>query len=268
MMIKVLVFIFCSIVLIGTEAKAQLFLEQGKLSLAVSDAERSNGSVTLHNTSSDPVEVKVYWEDFEYKSPYDGTKNFSPAGTGRNSASKWVAFTPQVFTIPAFGRQKIDYTLTVPDTITEGHYGVLFFESNGAPMAGDKGVTLVTRVGCLFFIEPKQKNKKSDIQDIKSDKKGFTVNFVNQGNIVLIPKTTYYVMEDEGLVVSRGETEKLYVPPGVSASLEIPLKSPLKEGRYTLVINSDLEEGDVVIKEVELAVDAGGQVTISNPNTP
>ena len=54
----------------------------------------------------------------------------------------------------------------------------------------------------------------------------------------------------------------MYVPPGVSASLEVPLKKKLSPGQYTLVVNSDLEDGDVVLKEIGLAVDASGQVTI------
>jgi hypothetical protein len=40
------------------------------------------------------------------------------------------------------------------------------------------------------------------------------------------------------------------------------LKKKLDPGSYTLVVNSDLEEGDVVVKEIGLAVDAAGQLTI------
>ena len=146
----------------------------------------------------------------------------------------------------------------------EGHYGVLFFERSSDPLSSDRGVTLVTRVGCLFFIEPKDKNKKAVLQDIGLKSNSLTVSFVNQGNVVLIPHTTYYIMEGNGLVLLRGEANKLYVPPGASASLGISLKKQLKSGHYTLVVNSDLEEGDVVVKEIGLAVDAAGQLTIAN----
>ena len=164
--------------------------------------------------------------------------------------------------MPAFAVQKIDYTVTVPSQIKEGHYGVLFFEKSSDPLNNGEGVTLVTRVGCLFFIEPKVKNKNANLENIGLKANIITASFVNQGNVILIPRTTYYVMQEGGLVLFRGETKKVYVPPGVSASLEVPLKKKLSPGQYTLVVNSDLEDGDVVLKEIGLAVDASGQVTI------
>ena len=251
--------------MLNTQAHAQLFLEQAKVSLDVYGGEHRNGSLILHNTSSTPVYIKVYWEDFEYKPPYDGSKAFLPAGTAPGSASQWVTFLPQTFSIPAFGQQNIDYTVTVPSQIKEGQYGVLFFERNiNSPIGQGDEVTLVTRIGSLFFIEPKDKNKKAALQDIGLKANSITASFVNQGNVTLIPRTTYYIMQEGGLVLLRGESKKLYVPPGATGTLEIPLKKKLDPGQYTLVVNSDLEEGDVVVKEIALAVDAAGQLTIRN----
>ena len=264
MIVKIIFLVFSLVGLINTEARAQLFLEQGKLNLSVSGGEHTNGALMIHNTSSEQINIKVYWEDFEYKSPYDGTKEFLPAGTAPTSVSQWVTFSPQTFTLPAFGQQKIDYSVSVPDTIKEGHYGVLFFEKSSEATLGNSGVNLVTRVGCLFFVEPKDKNKNAVLQNValKGDK--VTVDFVNQGNIILIPHSTFYMMQDGGLVLLRGDAKKAYVPPGASATVEVPLKDKLKPGKYTLVVNSDLEEGDVVVKEIGLEVDASGQLTTVN----
>jgi hypothetical protein len=102
------------------------------------------------------------------------------------------------------------------------------------------------------------------LQDIRLNARTITASFTNQGNVILIPRTTYYVMQEGGLVLNRGESKKLYVPPGTSAALEIPLKQKLSPGQYTLVVNSDLEEGDVVVKEIGLVADASGQLTIEN----
>ncbi len=265
MIVRIIFLVFCTVGILTGEAKAQLFLENGKVSLAVSGGDHLNGSLLIHNTSSQPENIKVYWEDFEYKSPYDGSKTFLPAGTAPGSASQWVSFSPQTFSIPAFGQQNIDYTVSVPSQIQEGHYGVLFFEkSSESPIGGGDEITLVTRVGCLFFIEPSNKNKKAVLQDIGLKANNITASFVNQGNVILIPRTTYYMMQEGGLVLNRGEIKKLYVPPGASAPLEIPLKKQVNPGHYTLVVNSDLEEGDVVVKEIGLVVDASGQITVEN----
>jgi len=262
LILKIMFMALSAVGLLTAEAHAQLFLEQGKITVSVSPGDHTNGTLLIHNTSSDVANIKVYWEDFEYKAPYDGSKDFLPAGTAPASASQWVAFSPQTFTLPAFGRQKIEYTISVPSTIQEGHYGVLFFERSSDPLSSDAGLSLVTRVGCLFFIEPKNKSKKADLQNIAVKGNGITANFLNQANVILIPRTTYYIMQDDGLVTLRGEAKKLYVPIGATAPLEIPLKKELKPGHYTLVVNSDLEEGDVVVKEIDLAVDAAGQLTI------
>jgi len=247
--------IFCVLSAVGlltAEAHAQLFLENGKVVLSI------------QNTSNEPADVKVYWEDFQYKSPYDGTKDFLPAGTAPSSASQWVTFTPQEFTLPAFGKQRIDYTIAVPSTIQEGHYGVLFFEKSSTLLKNGEGVSLVTRVGCLFFIEPKDKVKKAVLQDIAIKTDSITANFVNQGNVILIPHTTYYLMQNGGLVLLRGDNKNAYVPPGATASIEVPLKKKLSQGQYTMVVNADLDDGDVVVKEIGLSVDASGQVSIAN----
>ena len=264
MIVRIIFSVLCTVGILTGEARAQLFLENAKVSLAVSGGERINGSLLIHNTSSVSANIKVYWEDFEYKSPYDGTKNFLPAGTAPRSASQWVVFSPQVFTLPAFGQQSVDYTVSVPSQIQEGHYGVLFFERSADTSGGDHEISIVTRVGSLFFIEPSNKNKKAVIQGLGLKGNSLTASFVNQGNVVLIPHTTYYIMQEGGLVLNRGESKKLYVPPGASAPLEIPLKKKLNAGHYTLVVNSDLEEGDVVVKEIGLAVDDSGQLTIES----
>jgi hypothetical protein len=117
MVVRIIFLLFGVMGILTGAARAQLFLEDGKVVLAVSGGDHLTGSLLIHNTSADPAEIKVYWEDFEYRPPYDGTKNFLPAGTAPASASQWVSFSPQVFTMPGFGQQKIDYAVTVPSVI-------------------------------------------------------------------------------------------------------------------------------------------------------
>ncbi len=265
MAVKIVFTAICMLGLLSGEARAQLFLENAKVVLAVSGGEHLNGTMIIHNTSSEQGTIKVYWEDFEYKAPYDGAKNFLPAGTGPGSASQWVSFSPQVFTLPAMGQQTVAYTVSVPASVQGGHYGVLFFErSSDALKYGKEDVTIVTRVGCLFFIESKDKNKKAALQNITLKTENVSADFINQGDVVLIPRTTFYIMQDDGMVMSRGEINNLYVPPGASAPFEIPLKQKLKAGKYTLVVNCDLGDGDVVVKEIGMAVDAASQLSIES----
>lgn len=253
----------CLFALAGT-ASAQFFLEEGKVVLAVSAGDRINKSLTVHNTTGESVQVKVYWEDFEYQAPYDGNKVFLPAGMGAASASQWFNFSPREFTLPAFGKQVIDYTVSAPQELQGGYYGVLFFEKSNDPLRDGTGVNIVTRVGCLFFFEARDKVKTAAIDGIKISANALSGNFINQGNVVLISKATYYVMDNEGMIADRGEAKALYVPPGATASWEIALPPGLNAGNYTLVLNADLGEGDVVVKEIELMSDGAGGITIGD----
>ncbi|MBF0511700.1 MAG: hypothetical protein HQL13_05145 [Candidatus Omnitrophica bacterium] len=261
---KIIVLVAAFLGTLTINASAQLFLEKGKESVTVSGGEHLNGSLILHNTATKEANIKVYWEDFTYKAPYDGTKEFLAAGTTPTTAASWVTFAPQTFSMPAKGQQTIDYTIAVPASIKEGHYGVLFFEQAPEAMSSEKGVSLIVRVGCLFFIEPNNKVKKALLQDVVLKQDRLSVNFVNQANVVLIPHTTYYIMEQGGVVVHRGDVKRLYVPPGATGSVVIPLTKKLTAGHYTMVINGDMEDGDIVVKEIGLAVDAAGQITIES----
>ena len=266
MMIKTAILVFCLGVMFCPQAFAQLFLEQGKLNLDVDPGERYSGSLIIHNNSTSEVSLKIYWEDFKYKAPYDGSKDFMPAGTLPGSARDWVVFSPQTFTIPPNSQQSVDYTVIVPSQIQEGHYGVLFFETSNPSAEAKEAVNIVERIGTLFFIEPKTKNKQALLQNPAIKGGSVVMDYVNQGNIIEIPHTTYYIMQDSGEVALRGEAKKLYVPPGASASLEIPVKKKLAAGHYTLMVNSDLEQGDVAVKEAALTVDDSGQMTVENTN--
>ncbi len=241
---------------------AQFFIEEGKVVLSVSGGERINKSVIINNTTANDLDVRVYWEDFQYEPPYDGSKKFFPAGTIEGSASSWIQYVPQEFRLPAFGKQKIDYTLSVPDDIQGGHYGVLFFERLGDAAEGRAAVKIVTRLGCLFFIEAKDKTKSAELQNIKFEGNDLTGSFANNSNVVLIPHTTYYIMDESGLVADRGEVAKLYVTPGAVAFWRVSLPKDLAAGRYTFFLNADLEDGDLVVKEITFQKDLSGGLVV------
>ena len=264
MIARVLLSVLMVCLFAGT-AKAQFVIENAKVVLAVSSGERVNDSVTIHNPGKEELTVRVYWEDFEYVSPYDGSKKFAPSGMLPGSEGTWVSFSPQEFKIPAFGKQKIDYTISVPDKIQGGHYGVLFFEKMDDSSLTSTGVKIIYRTGALFFIEAKDKVKKAEFQAIKVvEGQKLSANLVNQGDVVVVPHTTYYIMNAESYIVDRGDAGTLYVPAGAVAPIEAAVPVSLKPGTYTFVFNADLEEGDVAVNEVEFVKDASGDITIHN----
>ena len=92
----------------------------------------------------------------------------------------------------------------------QGHQGVLFFEQEEIKAQGSKGLNVLTRLGCLFFIEPNNKIKKAEIQNFRFFSNQLTAEFTNHGNVILIPDGTYYVINNDGMVFDRGQMEKIY----------------------------------------------------------
>ena len=242
-----------ALLLIGihSTAHAQVFLEDGKVKLSVSPGENIAGKLTLHNTSDENVNMKVYWEDFVYKPPYDGSKEFLPRGTGSYSAANWVNISTKMLMFGPFAKRTISYSINVPDDIRQGHYGVLFFENKENQIDSTRGINIVTRVGCLFFIEPKEKNKKVDLKGFEFTGKELTATFTNLGNVILIPDGTFYVIDQDGMVFDRGEISKIYLPPDKSADYGLTLNRDLDPGVYTLVMTVTLEDDDIFVKEID-----------------
>lgn len=232
-------------------ADAQVFVEDGKVSLSVSPGETVTGKLTLHNTSDKNVDMRVYWEDFEYKPPFDGSKDFLPKGSTDHSSADWVNFSTNTLMFGPFAKRTVSYSINVPDQFDKGHYGVLFFENESIEAQGHKGLSVVTRVGCLFFIEPAKKDKSITLNNFQFSKTAFTSSFTNLGNVILIPDGTFYIIDQGGSVFDRGAIEKIYLPPGESAPYSLEFNRDLDPGLYTIVMTIDLDDDNIAVREID-----------------
>ncbi|MCK5393036.1 MAG: hypothetical protein KAI91_01770, partial [Candidatus Omnitrophica bacterium] len=135
----------------------------------------------------------------------------------------------------------INYTVNAPRDISGGYYGVLFIET--IPQGNTQMLRIVTRTGCLFFIETMDSIKKGEICDIIAGENSINLNLKNSGNVVLIPEATYYIMSEEGMVVGRGKIEKCYLPSEKKFPFVIKLQDILS-GNYSIVLTYDLSDND------------------------
>lgn len=243
--------------LIGS-AQAQIFIEKGKVETTVEPGQTVMDSFTVNNTTDKPVKVKAYFEDFIYETPFDGKKKFLPAKTTEHSVSGWINYSPNSFTLAPYGRQKISYIIKVPEDAQGGYYGVLFFEEDSEIKPQKLGIRIVTRVGSLFFIETKNKSKQSLVENITVSGGEVQGAFRNAGDVIIIPNGTYFVMNEEGVALDRGEMNKLYLPPGEAGAFAFTIDQKLPSGKYTVIMTFDLQEGDVLVREVELEKSSAG----------
>lgn len=241
---------------------AQILVEEGKVSLTVKPGETITDEINIHNTSATPFTVRLYWEDFTYEPPYTGAKSFSPPGTTERSAAKFVQFTPTTANLEAFGKQKIRYSINVPQDAEGGYYGVLFVEKGGGTIEGRAGVEVIARVGSIFFIETESSSRASEWKDVRVEAGALKGSVVNQGNVILTPKGTYYILNSEGLVEARDRLETLYLPPGAEGEFVIALPNNVAAGAYELILTYDMDGGTSRVLEATLDVSPSGAFTL------
>lgn len=256
---------FILISLFSSTGYAQVMIEQGKIVIKANPAESVVNTITVHNTSKEAaIHLRAYWEDFVYIAPFDeGKKDFTAAGTGPYSASRFVNFSPQEFTIKPGGTQKVSYAIQMPEDAKGGYYGTLFLEESGEKATSKIGVSIVTRIGSLFFIESTDSKKTGLIDNHQVAGNQITADFTNTGNVIMIPDSTYYVLDKDGMVADRGDIKKFYLPPDKKFSYKIDLNKDLSAGAYTLISTFDLGDGENLTDELDFVKNVDATIAIT-----
>lgn len=231
-----------------------LRIDKSKIKLVVQEGQSVSGFLTVTNLANKKIKVKVYLQDFEYVYPFDGSKKFYPLNTTPYSLDDWIKFSPSEFSLPPNSQQKVSYILRVPSKMDTGHYGVMFFETElgqGRDAQG-RAVTLLGRIGVLFFIEPQQRLKKARVENIFVQGNAIKGDFLNKGNVALIAKGYFSVIDKKGLVVERGKTNDIYIFPQAKAEFTAPISEDLTPAKYDVIFTFDLEDGDTLVKEITI----------------
>ncbi len=261
-----------------SEALEVAQVEPAKVRLSILPGASRTGTVKIYNLSGDPKNIKAYLEDWVYLPPCDGTKDFKPSGTTALSAARWITFFPSEFIVPAYGKQIVNYTVSVPQDKRGGHYAVLFFENYmGDPKKAKEGVNinLAVRIATLFYIESadtvKRQIKIDKLKIIKEEEKRLKISawLQNIGNVDVSLKGNFFIIDSKGMVYARGDFNDLYTFPGDAAELLSYWKDAIPKGKYDLVITLDiskpLEESGLgkvpaITKEASLEIGEKGEI--------
>ncbi|RJO63867.1 MAG: hypothetical protein C4540_05975 [Candidatus Omnitrophota bacterium] len=261
--------IICVFITDRAEA-AMLRIDKPKVRLSIAPGNTRTGSINVENVSDAPVEVKAYLEDWFYLPPFDGTKEFKPARSLALSCANWITFVPAEFTVPPYGRQSVNFTVTVPKDAKGGHYAVMFFESPMGKQKQTEGVVVnvVGRIGALFYIEPEGAiNKLCVLSNLAIGRPttdsplGISADFLNEGDVDITAKATYYIMDAQGIVYARGEFNDLFTLPGDKGRFSSEWKENIPQGKYDIVLTLELGERDSLVREALLTVDANGEIS-------
>lgn len=252
-------------------------IDQTKVRLSILPGQTKAGIINVENSSAEPKTVRIYLEDWYYSFPYDGSKEFKPFNTTKLSCGEWISFSPAELFLPPYAKQKINYTVKVPQGVEGGHYAVLFFESIlGQPSAEGVGVSVAVRVASLFYIEAEGTLKKDvALEKFSVERKSkvtpLKIDFElrNNGNVDITAGGNYNIMDKNGMVYARGDFNTVYTFPGDSARLSATWSLPISRGIYDLILTLNLgkaqEEaglgrGPILVKETSIEVGENGEV--------
>lgn len=256
------------------------FMNQSKIRLMIPAGERYFGELVLENPSDKPKKVRLYLEDWRYLPDATGAKEFLPAGSTFFSACPWIEFSPSEVVIPAFGKQRINYTVFVPAEASGVKFASLFFETVVKQDTALKeelslGLEVNIRVATLFYVEVKGTVKRSarisSFEVVSLGKEGLEIklDFENTGNSDITTEGSFYLMNKKGQVFARGSFNSLYTFPGGKGVLKGIWKEIVPPGEYDLVINIDLGKalqelglgsGPLFIKEASVTIGENNQV--------
>lgn len=196
--------------------------------------------VSVENTSSDDVSVKVYYEDWTYNP--DQTKLFLTPGKSRFSLKGSIKLYTENILLKGSASQDVYFEIKSPLSTVGGLYGVVFFETDlpSAPgIISTSSVKLVGRLGAIVYYtaEGTEKSGLSVTSSVTMDdaKPVAKLTFKNTGNTHLGLTGSALLVDRSKSVVERIPIESLRLLPGSDLSLSLPLKSKLAPGTYTIL---------------------------------
>lgn len=250
---KVLIFTGIILATVYGSAEAQIYLDKGKFEVAVEPGQYIADKVVISNSTDHKRKVKVYMEDYEYISPFDGQKSFHKAGLLANSDALWVSLSHREVEIEPLGQAIVTFTINVPEGIKGGYYGAMIFEN--VPLEEvvptGTGIALITRIGMMVNLEVNGFPEQLGLGEFKMEDGQLKFLVTNLGEISVKSEGKFYIMDQEGQVVDRGDVRKFFLPATQKSEAAIDIKPDVPPGRHTIVLTMNLRNGETIIREID-----------------
>lgn len=256
-------------------------ISKSKIRIIAEPGKTIFGEIVVENQTDTQTDLKLYLNDWKYLPAGDGTKDFFAPETTPLSCASWITFSPAQLSLPPFGKQKVNYSVKVPENASGGRYAALFFESllgklESSAAGLQAGMNIAIRVATLFYVEPKGRVnrsaviKKLSFENLKSPESfALSLDLENAGNTDITAAGTFHVTDDEGMVLARDEFKNGYMFANEKAVITAITKAKVPRGVYNLVLTidlgkaleeADLGRGPVITREAKIEFDASGNI--------
>ena len=214
-------------------------------------------SLTLSNTGKDPVQVRVYLNDWALEK---NAKSFMPAGSTPYSLKNNLKLFPSSFNLNPNESKSVVLSFMSQSNDPDGQYGVVFFEVQPSTKTKNSGVSMGGRLGTLVSkeIEGKQKRQLQVINTsakLSANQLTVSLSGKNLSALLVRPKVTVVLTNEKNDVLYKGplpsewillpSSEQTYA--GVIRLDKINTKTNL-----TALITIDLGDDDIMLKECKV----------------
>lgn len=222
------------------------------------------GKIEIENTGSQPQNVKLFLQDFSYKS--DGTISYSAPHTNGRTNIDWIKFNTNLVTLKGKQKTEIYYEITIPHTISEpgSYWSVIMVEpvEEIKPSETKQGVSItsIIRYAIQVITDFDSDKAKPDLkfESVKIEKeegvKLAKINIANNGNLYCKPSATLEIYNRKnGDKIGTFSSLEMGLLPHTSKSFPIDI-SKVPPDKYNAVIIATDENENAFALNVELEV--------------
>ncbi|AQX84190.1 DUF3324 domain-containing protein [Elizabethkingia sp. HX WHF] len=222
------------------------------------------GKIAIENTGSTSQNVKIYLQDFSYKS--DGSVNYTIPLTNTKTNADWIKLNTNLLTLKAKEKTEVFYEIVVPDKITQAgsYWSVLIVEPVDDIKPSDKkigvSITSVVRYAIQVITDYKTENTKPDLkfEGVKVDnvegKRMLKIAIANKGSVYCKPTLSAEIYSiKNGQKINNLTSMPMGLLPDSSKSFYIDI-SKIPPDKYKAVIIATDENENAFALNVELEI--------------
>lgn len=199
----------------AASAEAQITLSPTSHRLTVAPSKTYEGSLTVINSGSEPMKVRVYPAPYLVQNEsYDPV--FSKE-TSRTQISRWINLEQDSYQLAPDEQVKVPFTIKTPSSIPDGgQYAAIFAETSEEP---DGAIMRKKRVGMLVYAQSDGKTQEAGVAELSkpgflqiASKSTVEQRLINKGNTDLTGNVTVTAKSLFGKELFSRTQQKVVLP--------------------------------------------------------
>lgn len=242
-------------------ARAQLAVDPLELHLGLA-ADQRTGIITVSNPGTQPVQAKIYLNDWDRTAA--GSNRFYPSRALPQSCGAMLDVFPLTLRLEPNASQAVRVVLQHADSLRAACWSIVFIETVPLPTSGGTHVSYIMRTGTKVYVEPaglardgaiEGMTARAHVKSAPADSavRDVVIRFHNTGGVQVLPKGTLELRRPDNSVAARVAIDEFPVLPGAEREVSVPVP-PLPPGRYVALGILDFGGAEVVGGQMEYEV--------------